>query len=76
MKDKPLINLGERVPVPGEESAARPPYFEVLVVSPAHRTVWQELAQDFRRLRRPVDKFIYEPVFVSALMRTRSWRPF
>jgi arginine decarboxylase len=60
------INLGEQVPVPGEESAARRPYFEVLVVSPARRTVWQELAQDLRRLRRPVDKFIYEPVFVGT----------
>ena len=60
------INLGEQVPVPGEESAAQRPYFEVLVVSPAHRTAWQELAQDLRRLRRPMDKFIYEPVFVGT----------
>ena len=60
------INLGEQVPVPGEESAARRPYFEVLVVSPARRTVWQELAQDLRRLRRPQDKFVYEPVFVGT----------
>ncbi len=60
------INLGEQVPVPGEESAAKRPYFEVLVVSPANRTAWQELAQDLRRLRRPSDKFIYEPVFVGT----------
>ena len=60
------INLGEQVPVPGEESAAKRPYLEVLVVSPANRTAWQELAQDLRRLRRPSDKFIYEPVFVGT----------
>ena len=42
------------------------PYFEVLVVSPARRTAWQQLAQDLRKLRRPLDKFVYEPVFVSS----------
>jgi arginine decarboxylase len=60
------INLGERVPVAGEDAATHPPYFEVLVVSPARRTAWQQLAQDLRRLRRPQDKFVYEPVFVSS----------
>jgi arginine decarboxylase len=60
------ISLGERVPGIGEEPAARRPYFEVLVVSPARPTAWQELAQDLRRLRRPQDKFVYEPVFVGS----------
>jgi arginine decarboxylase len=60
------INLGERVPVAGEDAATHPPYFEVLVVSPARRTAWQQLAQDLRRLRRPQDKFVYEPVFVAS----------
>ena len=35
-------------------------------MSPARRTAWQELAQDFRKLRRPQDKFVYEIVFVSS----------
>ncbi len=65
-EDQANINLVERVPVAGEDGAAHPPYFEVLVVSPARRTAWQELAQDFRKLRRPQDKFIYELVFVSS----------
>src|SRR5690348_7403932 len=58
------INLTERVPGSSEEKQYRP-YFEVMVVSPAHSTKWSELAQDLRKLRRPHDKFIYEPVFVG-----------
>ena len=42
------------------------PYFEVLVVSPARPAAWAELAQELRKLRRPQDKFIYEPVFVGS----------
>src|SRR5580692_7165620 len=64
-EDEAPINLGERVPGAGEDAAHRP-YFEVLVVSPARKTAWQELAQDLRKLRRPQDKFVYEPVFVSS----------
>jgi arginine decarboxylase len=61
------INLAERVPGSGEETAtAGRPYFEVLVVSPARRTAWQQLAQDLRKLRRPQDEFFYEPVFVGT----------
>ena len=65
-EDQAPVNLVERVPVGGEDGAAHRPYFEVLVVSPARRTAWQELAQDFRKLRRPQDKFVYELVFVSS----------
>ena len=65
-EDQAPVNLVERVPVGGEDGAAHRPYFEVLVVSPARRTTWQELAQEFRKLRRPQDKFVYELVFVSS----------
>ena len=65
-EDQAPIKLGERVPVAGEDGTAHRPYFEVLIVSSARRTAWQELAQDFRKLRRPQDKFVYEPVFVSS----------
>ena len=54
------------MPGAGEGAEADRPYFEVLVVSPARRTAWQELAQDLRKLRRPQDKFVYEPVFVAT----------
>ncbi len=65
--DEAPIQLGERVPIAGEDAATHPPYFEVLVVSPARRAAWQQLAQELRKLRRPQDKFVYEPVFVSSL---------
>jgi arginine decarboxylase len=60
------IGLAERVPGAGEETAPHRPYFEVLVVSPARPAAWSELAQEIRKLRRPQDKFIYEPVFVGS----------
>jgi arginine decarboxylase len=54
------------VPGASEGAAAERPYFEVLVVSPVRRTAWQELAQDLRKLRRPQNKFVYEPVFAAT----------
>ncbi len=64
--DESPVNFGERVPVVSDDAATHPPYFEVLVVSPARRTAWQQLANDLRKLRRTQDKFVYEPVFVSS----------
>src|SRR5438874_11342442 len=58
------ISLADRVPGAGGETQYRP-YFEVLMVSPARAATWSDLAQELRKLRRPQDKFIYEPVFVS-----------
>ena len=60
------INFSERVPGAGEEGIRHRPYFEVLVVSPARSAAWPELAQELRKLRRPNDRFIYEPVFVGS----------
>jgi arginine decarboxylase len=60
------ISLGNQATGTAEETAVHRPYFEVLVVSPARQTAWQELTQDLRRLRRPQDKFVYEPVFVGT----------
>jgi arginine decarboxylase len=65
-EDQAPINLGEHVHGAGDDSGAHRPYFEVLIVSPARRTTWQELAEDLRRLRRPQDEFVYEPVFVAT----------
>lgn len=50
----------------GEEAGPHRPYFEVLMVAPAPQTAWPQLAQEFRKLRRPQDKFVYEPVFMSS----------
>src|SRR6478752_7393614 len=53
-------------PTLGHDSARRP-YFEVLVVTPAPVSRWTHLAAEMRRLRRPEDSFIYEPVIVGSL---------
>jgi arginine decarboxylase len=45
---------------------SRRPYFEVLIVTGAPSTRWSALATEWRRLRRPQDTFIYEPVFVGS----------
>lgn len=49
-----------------EEVAAHRPYFEVLMVTPARPAIWPQLAQEFRKLRRSQDKFVYEQVFVGT----------
>jgi arginine decarboxylase len=42
------------------------PYFEVLIVTGVPATNWPNLCVEWRRLRRPLDAFIYEPVFVGS----------
>src|SRR5215831_6410763 len=63
-EEQPAISFASRVPGAGEEVQYRP-YFEVLMVSPARAATWSDLGQELRKLRRPQDKFIYEPVFVG-----------
>ncbi|VIO79514.1 Biodegradative arginine decarboxylase [Bradyrhizobium ivorense] len=48
-------------------SAARRPYFETLIVTGVPASNWPGLLAEWRRLRRPVDAFIYEPVVVGSL---------
>ena len=64
-EEQSSMGFSERVPGSGEETAPHRPYFEVLVVSPARPAAWSELAQELRKLRRPQDNFVYEPVFVG-----------
>src|SRR3954454_22949568 len=47
-------------------SEGRRPYFEVLIVTGAPASRWPALGAEWRRLRRPLDAFIYEPVFVGS----------
>jgi arginine decarboxylase len=42
------------------------PYFEILIVTGVPATSWPNLCTEWRRLRRPLDAFIYEPVFVGS----------
>src|SRR3984957_4949742 len=48
------------------ETSARRPYFETLIVTGIPATNWSNLAAEWRKLRRPVDAFIYEPVFAGS----------
>src|SRR6185437_16090807 len=48
------------------ETNTRRPYFETLIVTGVPATTWPSLAADWRKLRRPLDSFIHEPVFVGS----------
>ena len=47
-------------------SDAHRPYFEILIVTGVPTARWPALAAEWRRLRRPLDSFIYEPVCVGS----------
>jgi arginine decarboxylase len=49
----------------GKPEAHRP-YFEVLIVSPQPPARWPALHAAFRRVRRPEDSFVYEPIIVGS----------
>ncbi len=52
-------------PALGRADAHRP-YFEVAIVTGAPAARWPTLAAEWRRLRRPLDGFVYEPIFVGS----------
>jgi arginine decarboxylase len=57
---------GERVmPTAMRENGSRP-YFETLFVAPSPPSRWPAQVQQVRKLRRPQDEFVYEPVFVGS----------
>jgi arginine decarboxylase len=56
----------DRIPPGLSGSAMRRPYFEALFVTPAPAVRSAALAQEIRRLRRPDDAMIYEPVIVGT----------
>ena len=53
-------------PALGRADAHRP-YFETLIVTGAPAARWPALAAEWRRLRRPLDAFVYEPVIRRQL---------
>jgi arginine decarboxylase len=65
-QEEGLASLVDRFPLDGEQKPVHRPYFEVLIASPARQASWTQLGQEFRRLRRPQDKFVYESVFVAS----------
>ncbi len=50
----------------GRKGAHRP-YFEVLIVTGISSDNWPGLCTEWRKLRRPIDSFVYEPVIVGSL---------
>src|SRR5215831_2188784 len=63
--NQPSLNLADRLPIGRDDAATYRPYFEVLFVTPARSSAWPHLAEEFRKLRRAEDKFVYESVFVG-----------
>lgn len=57
--------IADRVPAPMSDSEYSP-YFEVLSVVPHNLSRWQHIVHQARQMRRPEDKFIYEPVVVGG----------
>nr|WP_314073609.1 ornithine decarboxylase [uncultured Roseococcus sp.] len=64
--DKSAAETAEVLPPTMGERGARRPYFEVLFVNSQPASHWPALAAELRRLRRPEDDFVYEPVFVGS----------
>ena len=56
----------DRLPPTVSTSGNTQPYFELLVVSPFPESRWEYTANQIRRIRRPEDEFIYEPVLVGS----------
>jgi hypothetical protein len=48
------------------ETGGRRPYFEALFVNSQPAARWPAFAREIRRLRRPEDPFIYEPIIVGS----------
>ena len=58
--------INEKLPIASDGSVSQRPYFEVLIVSAANPSTWSGLKEEFRRLRRSQDTFVYETVFVNS----------
>src|ERR1700722_4960022 len=48
------------------DTVTRRPYFETLVVTGVPSTNWPSLGAEWRKLRRPLDTFVYETVFTGS----------
>ncbi len=67
LKDDGDGEAPELLPQTFGQQAARRPYFETLIVTGLSSGDWPALASEWRKLRRPVDAFVYEPVIVGSL---------
>lgn len=60
------LTLPDLVPPSLGRTDAHRPYFEILIVTGVPATTWPHLCAEWRKLRRPIDAFIYEPIFVGS----------
>jgi arginine decarboxylase len=58
--------LPDLLPASLSARGAHRPYFEVLFVSNQPAARWPAIAAEIKRLRRPEDEFVYEPVIVRS----------
>lgn len=58
--------VADVLPHGASEGGSRRPYFEVLFVNSQPAARWPALAAEIRKLRRPEDSFVYEPVMVGS----------
>ncbi|CAO3424411.1 ornithine decarboxylase [Azospirillum doebereinerae] len=65
-RDEGEAHMPDRLPSALNGADNAKPYFETLVVVPSDRALWPEIRNGMRRLRRPLDEFIYEPVVVGS----------
>ena len=65
-EEQGTTEVAEILPPTMAENVRRRPYFEVLYVNSQPAGRWPIMAAELRRLRRPEDDFVYEPVFVGS----------
>ncbi|HEY2913887.1 MAG TPA: decarboxylase, partial [Candidatus Angelobacter sp.] len=58
-------SMSDKLPIASDGNAPHRPYFEVLIATAAFPSTWSGLREEFRKLRRTQDTFIYETVFVG-----------
>jgi arginine decarboxylase len=58
--------MPELLPPGFGDTTTRRPYFETLIVTGVPSTAWAHLTAEWRKLRRSVDAFVYEPVFAGS----------
>src|SRR4051812_40778716 len=59
-------SMSDKLPIASDGNAPHRPYFEVLIATATFPSTWPGFRQEFRKLRRQQDMFIYETVFVSS----------
>src|SRR6476469_6146386 len=59
-------SMSDKLPIASDGNAPHRPYFEVLIATAAFPSTWPGFKEEFRKLRRQQDTFIYETVFVSS----------